>query len=240
MNFVFRDKESGLIVDYIDLARALKDAMKAYTNHDQKKWRNVHRQNCFAQVCRKLRVCRELFHGFNYAAFFSDVCNDRQRADMIAAGINHMFSLAYARQTQSLCINIAPEEDVSIRRFPMMLDADFLATLADRVAGSVTVQGKQGDLLLFEAKRVFVEQIAQITWCNKLAAGTLNVATGAAVTELEVFEVKLNQPTLDTRVLQRIDQQIPTTSCTCSRLRARRRRGSATRKRGKVRRMFSR
>lgn len=60
-----------------------------------------------------------------------------------------------------------------------------------------------------ELKRVFVEQIAQITWRNKLAASTLNVAAGEAVTELEVFEVKLNQPTLDTRVLQRIDQQIP-------------------------------
>ena len=60
-----------------------------------------------------------------------------------------------------------------------------------------------------ELKRVFVEQIAQITWRSKLAAVTLNVAAGAAVTELEVFEVKLNQPTLDTRVLQRIDQQIP-------------------------------
>jgi hypothetical protein len=60
-----------------------------------------------------------------------------------------------------------------------------------------------------ELKRVFVEQIAQITWRYKLATGTLNVAAGEAVTELEVFEVKLNQPTLDTRVLQRIDQQIP-------------------------------
>ena len=60
-----------------------------------------------------------------------------------------------------------------------------------------------------ELKRVFVEQIAQITWRNKLAASTLNVAAGEAVTELEVFEVKLNQLTLDTRVLQRIDQQIP-------------------------------
>jgi len=60
-----------------------------------------------------------------------------------------------------------------------------------------------------ELKRVFVEQIAQITWRNKLAASTLNVAAGEVVTELEVFEVKLNQPTLDTRVLQRIDQQIP-------------------------------
>ena len=49
-----------------------------------------------------------------------------------------------------------------------------------------------------ELKRVFVEQIAQITWRNKLAASTLNVAAGEVVTELEVFEVKLNQPTLAT------------------------------------------
>lgn len=60
-----------------------------------------------------------------------------------------------------------------------------------------------------ELKRIFTEQIAQITWRNKLATSTLNVAAGEAVTELEVFEVKLNQPALDTRVLQRIDQQIP-------------------------------
>ena len=60
-----------------------------------------------------------------------------------------------------------------------------------------------------ELKRIFSEQIAQITWRNKLATGTLNVAAGEAVTELEVFEVKLNQPALDMRVLQRIDQQIP-------------------------------
>ena len=58
-------------------------------------------------------------------------------------------------------------------------------------------------------KRVFVEQIAVIYWRNKIAAATVNVAAGKTVTELEVFELRLNQPSLDTTVLQLIDREIP-------------------------------
>ena len=58
-------------------------------------------------------------------------------------------------------------------------------------------------------KRIFVEQIRIIYWRNKLAAATLNLAAGAAVTEIEVFEVKLNAPQLDEAVLRQIDKQIP-------------------------------
>ena len=58
-------------------------------------------------------------------------------------------------------------------------------------------------------KRVFVEQIRLIYWRNKLAASTLNLAVGEAVTEVEVFEVRLNTPQLDEAVLRQIDKEIP-------------------------------
>ena len=58
-------------------------------------------------------------------------------------------------------------------------------------------------------KRIFVEQIRIIYWRNKLAAATLNLAAGDAVTEIEVFEVKLNAPQLDEAVLRQIDRAIP-------------------------------
>ena len=58
-------------------------------------------------------------------------------------------------------------------------------------------------------KRIFVEQIRIIYWRNKLAAATLNLAAGDAVTEIEVFEVKLNVPQLDEAVLRQIDKAIP-------------------------------
>ncbi len=58
-------------------------------------------------------------------------------------------------------------------------------------------------------KRVFVEQIRSVIWRNKIAASTTNLAQGEAVTELEVFEVQLNQQGLEEIVLRLMDQAIP-------------------------------
>ena len=58
-------------------------------------------------------------------------------------------------------------------------------------------------------KRVFVEQIRLIYWRNKLAATTLNLAAGETVTEIEVFEVRLNTPQLEEAVLRQMDKEIP-------------------------------
>ena len=58
-------------------------------------------------------------------------------------------------------------------------------------------------------KRIFVEQIKTIYWRNKIAASTMNLAAGGSVTELEVFELQLNQQSLDEAVLKLIDKEIP-------------------------------
>lgn len=58
-------------------------------------------------------------------------------------------------------------------------------------------------------KKVFIDQIKTIYWCNKIAASTTNLAPGTSVTELEVFEVKLNSQILDDSFLRQIDKEIP-------------------------------
>ncbi|MHC1694009.1 MAG: DUF4391 domain-containing protein [Eubacteriales bacterium] len=60
-----------------------------------------------------------------------------------------------------------------------------------------------------ELKHVFVEQIALITWSNKIAPSTVHVEEGETVKEVEVMELKLNQRSLDSRVLRQIDKEIP-------------------------------
>jgi hypothetical protein len=57
-------------------------------------------------------------------------------------------------------------------------------------------------------KRSFVEQIRLIYWRNKIAATTVNLAEGKSVTEIEVFEIRLAEPTLDEEVLRQIDREI--------------------------------
>lgn len=58
-------------------------------------------------------------------------------------------------------------------------------------------------------KKVFVEQVRIIYWKNKIAASTTNLAAGNDVSELEVFEVRLNSPVLDDSLLRQIDKKIP-------------------------------
>lgn len=58
-------------------------------------------------------------------------------------------------------------------------------------------------------KKVFVEQVKTIYWKNKIASTTTNLVAGNEVTELEVFEIRLNTKILDDALLRQIDREIP-------------------------------
>ena len=58
-------------------------------------------------------------------------------------------------------------------------------------------------------KKCFVDQIKVIYWRNKIASSTTNLAPGATVTEIEVFEGRLKTNLLDEAVLRQIDKEIP-------------------------------
>ena len=58
-------------------------------------------------------------------------------------------------------------------------------------------------------KRIFVEQIQNVIWANKIAPATISVSEGKEVTEIEVFKICLNAGTLDESALKQMDKQIP-------------------------------
>lgn len=58
-------------------------------------------------------------------------------------------------------------------------------------------------------KKAFAEQIKIIYWRNKIAMSTVNLSSGQQVTEIEVIEIRLNEPELDENVLWQIDREIP-------------------------------
>lgn len=73
VNRVYKDKEGGLIVDYIGIMSALRNAMRDYTNRDQKNFDSMDiAHKAFDEFRNKLAVCRDLLHGYeafgNYAA----------------------------------------------------------------------------------------------------------------------------------------------------------------------------
>ena len=90
VNRVFRDKEGGLIVDYIGIASALKAAMKQYTANDQKHFGNMDvSKTAYKKFQEKLIVCRELMHGFDYSEFMT-TDSDLKRANLITGGVNFL------------------------------------------------------------------------------------------------------------------------------------------------------
>ena len=69
VNRVFEDKEGGLIVDYIGIAKALKSAMKEYTKRDQKGFGNMDiAKTALPKFQEELSICRDVLHGFDYSA----------------------------------------------------------------------------------------------------------------------------------------------------------------------------
>ena len=91
VNRVFPEKEGGLIVDYVGIAQALKQAMQDYTNRDRQRFGNpdikVAALNKFKE---KLEICQDLMHGYDYAEFIDG--NDTRRAQLITGGVNFMLS----------------------------------------------------------------------------------------------------------------------------------------------------
>ena len=89
VNRVFGDKEGGLVVDYVGIANALKQAMNDYTKRDKDKYGDTDiAKMAFPKFLEKLEICRDLLHGFDYSAF--SYGSDLERAKTISGAVNFL------------------------------------------------------------------------------------------------------------------------------------------------------
>ena len=87
VNRVFRDKEGGLVVDYVGIASALKQAMNDYTSRDKKNYGDTDvAKVAYPKFLEKLSICRDKFHGFDYGKFMTG--SDLERAKTISGAVN--------------------------------------------------------------------------------------------------------------------------------------------------------
>ena len=92
VNRVYKDKEAGLIVDYIGMASALNKALSQYTKRDQDKVPDL--SVAFALAMGKLEIMRDFFYGYDYSAFFEE--SDTIRLKTICDGVN--FALGFEEE----------------------------------------------------------------------------------------------------------------------------------------------
>ncbi|KLD64105.1 type I restriction endonuclease subunit R [Dyella japonica] len=71
VNRVFKDKEGGLVVDYIGIANELKSALKEYTASNGRGRPTVNAAEAFAVLEERLDVLRGMLHGYDYSNFLT-------------------------------------------------------------------------------------------------------------------------------------------------------------------------
>ena len=97
VNRVFKDKEGGLVVDYVGIAAALKQAMNDYTARDKKNYGDTDvSKAAYPKFLEKLSVCRDLFYGYNYDKFMTGT--DLDKAKAITGGVNYILGKSVAEQ----------------------------------------------------------------------------------------------------------------------------------------------
>ncbi len=133
VNRVFKDKEGGLVVDYIGIASALRRAMNDYTARDRKNYGDTDvAKVAYPKFLEKLSVCRDLFHGFDYGKFMTG--SDLERAKTVTGAVNFIVGREKSedkdafvkealllRQALSLCSSLADE--------PARFEAEFFETV---------------------------------------------------------------------------------------------------------------
>ena len=150
VNRVFNGKVGGLVVDYIGIAKALKEAMRDYTVRDRKNFGNPDIKGmAFTKFKEKLEVCQDLFHGYDYSKFHTGT--DANRAQIIKGGVN--FMLAADKQEQlplymkeaallhnsiTLCRSLLNEEQRFLAAF-----FETVRTLLSRMTGKGKVTKKE-------------------------------------------------------------------------------------------------
>ena len=122
VNRVFKDKEGGLIVDYVGIATALKEAMNDYSARDKKNYGDTDVSKvAYPKFLEKLSICRDIFHGYDYSKFVKGSNLDRSKA--ISGAVNFIVDplrkedrdtfakeALLLKQALSLCSSMVPEE----------------------------------------------------------------------------------------------------------------------------------
>jgi len=155
VNRVFKDKEGGLIVDYVGIATALKQAMNDYTTRDKKNYGDTDiAKVAYPKFLEKLSVCQDLFHGFDYKKFSTGT--DLERARTISGAVNFIIG----REKKE-------DKDTFIKEALLLHQALSLCS-------SLVDEAKRFEAAFFEAVRVTVVRITNGGEGKKISLPEMN------------------------------------------------------------------
>lgn len=180
VNRVYKTKEGGLVVDYVGIAGALKQAMNDYTSRDKGNFGDTDiAKTALPKFIEKLEVCRDLFYAFDYEAFVSDKATDLVRAKTISGGVNFLSDIhmekekeafikqaLLLRQALSLCRSlVTPEERLEAAYF------EAVRTLLTRISDTKPISLKEINYQINELLKASIKSEGVINLFSDVDAG---------------------------------------------------------------------
>ena len=148
VNRVFQDKEGGLVVDYVGIAAALKQAMNDYTARDRKNYGDTDvSKAAYPKFLEKLSICRDFFHGYDYGKFVSG--NDYEKAKAISGGVNFILG-------KSVADHALPENE---RTQNVYIKEALLLRQALTLCGSLVDESTRFEAAFFDAVRTMIVRL---------------------------------------------------------------------------------
>ncbi|MCH5205250.1 MAG: DUF3387 domain-containing protein, partial [Oscillospiraceae bacterium] len=155
VNRVFRDKEGGLVVDYVGIASALKQAMNDYTVRDRKNYGDTDiAKVAYPKFLEKLQVCRELLHKYDYSLFFGG--NELTAGRTITGAANFLMDRSREKDRESYT-----KEAMLLKQ-------------ALSLCSSIAKHDERDEAAFFEAVRVLLMRILNQGGSKKLSLPEIN------------------------------------------------------------------
>ena len=155
VNRVFEDKEGGLVVDYVGIASALKQAMNDYTARDKDKYGDTDvAKVAYPKFLEKISICRDFFFQYDYTKFMTGT--DLERAKTITGAVNFI-------------ISPAKEEDKKEYLKESLMLHQALSLCSSMVEESLRIEAA-----FFESVRVLVLRLENKGTGKKLSLGEMN------------------------------------------------------------------
>lgn len=146
VNRVFQDKEGGLVVDYVGIASALKQAMKDYTSRDNSNYGDTDiGKTALLKFREKLSVCRDMMYGYAYSDFMRT--SDLQKAKIITGAVNFILEKSKGQEDAQSTKNILIKEALLMRQ-------------ALSLCASLVDEPTRMEAAFFEAVRITVVRLA--------------------------------------------------------------------------------
>lgn len=155
VNRVFKNKEGGLIVDYVGIASALKQAMNDYTSRDKNNYGDTDiAKIAYPKFLEKLSICRDLFHGYDYSRFIKGY--DLERSKAITGGVNFIVGTDKNKKREDF------------------LKESLLLSQALSLCSSLVKRDLRVEAAFFESVRVLVMRLINQGEGNKISLPEMN------------------------------------------------------------------